>query len=336
MGGLANIADWRVTLDGKDLTDRIAPRLLTLRLTEKRGGEADQLDLEVTNHDGRLTWPKTGAALTVQLGWRQGKDVRVGLIDKGRYIVDEVALQGPPDIYTIRARSADLTAGYRVRKDDAYHNTTIGEIVAKVAAANGLKPACAEALAGIAVPVLGQTAQSDMALVRDLGRRYDAVATIKAGKLIFAPIGAGTTPTGKPIANIAISVGDGDTYRMSEVQRDAYAGVSASWHDQDAAKRKTVEVGGDDGTRKHLKRTYASEADAKAAASAEWNRIQRGAAQLEMALALGRPDIFPEAPTTLTGFPDPIQSRKWLVSEATHSLDGDRGLMTQLKLETAA
>ena len=64
-----NVADFRVTLDGKDLTDKIAPRLISLSLTEKRGGEADQLDLVLHDHDGKLVIPKEGATIQVQLGW---------------------------------------------------------------------------------------------------------------------------------------------------------------------------------------------------------------------------------------------------------------------------
>ncbi|WP_019833786.1 contractile injection system protein, VgrG/Pvc8 family [Sphingomonas sp. PR090111-T3T-6A] len=334
MTDIANIAQMRVTLDGTDLTDRIQPRLNLLRLTEKRGGEADELELEIDNADGRIAWPKAGRLLTVQLGWAQGRDVRVGMVDKGSFKVDEVSLEGPPDVLTVRARSADMSSAFRVRKDAAYHDTTLGEVVRKVAAANKLAPSITPELASIPVPVLGQTAKSDMALVRELGRRYDAVATVKAGKLIFAPIGAGTTAGGKPITAVTIAASDQDRYRMGEVNRDAYDGVAAAWHDQDGAKRQTVTAGKADGTHKRLHRTFATKADAKAAVSSEWNRIQRGAASLDLALALGRPEIFPDRTAELVGFPPPIQSRKWLIVEATHTMSADAGLETSLRLET--
>ena len=51
---VANIADWRVTLDGKDLSDRLRPRLVSLSLSEKRGDEADQLDIVLSDADGML------------------------------------------------------------------------------------------------------------------------------------------------------------------------------------------------------------------------------------------------------------------------------------------
>jgi phage protein D len=41
----ANRAAMRLTLDGADLADKINPRHMELTLTEKRGGEADELSL---------------------------------------------------------------------------------------------------------------------------------------------------------------------------------------------------------------------------------------------------------------------------------------------------
>ena len=104
---ISNIADWRVTMDGKDLSDRLRPRLVSLSISEKRGDEADQLDVVLNDTDGQLGIPKEGAVLHVQLGWRQGRDVAVGLIDKGSFKVDDVSHSGPPDQITIKARAAE-------------------------------------------------------------------------------------------------------------------------------------------------------------------------------------------------------------------------------------
>jgi len=332
-----NIAAFQVTLEGRDLTDKLSPRLISLSITEKRGEAADDLSLVLHDHDGKLAIPKKGALLRVKLGWLQGDDVVVGLVDKGSFKVDEAEHSGPPDIVTIRARSADLAGDLRIRKDKVHTGTTIGAIVADVARKHGLKPSVAPELASIAVAAVGQHAKSDIAFVRDLGRRHDAVATVKAGKLILAPIGAGRTASGATIAGITLTRRDGDRHRYTRVERDKYDGVSASWHDPDQAKKRTVKAGADGtGSRRHLKRTYASEADAKHAADAEWRRIQRGAAEFEYDLALGRPDLSPERGVTLRGWKPEIDARKWLIAEVTHDMGGDGGLTTKIKLETAA
>ncbi|WP_129792583.1 contractile injection system protein, VgrG/Pvc8 family [Sphingosinicella sp. CPCC 101087] len=342
----ANIPGFRVTLDGRDLTEAIAPRLISLSVSEKRGGEADQLDLTIHDHDGAMAIPREGARLQVSLGWTSATSdsgLPVGLVDKGSFKVDEADWGGPPDLITIRARSADLTAGYRQRRERRHRDTTIGAIVQQVAGANGLQPHVAPDLASIAVPVLSQDQVSDMALIRRLGRRHDAVAQIRDGRLIFMPIGAGVTPGGREIPAAALTKRDGDKYSFRRVERGKYNKVEARWHSQAGAKRETVsaEVGGpaggsggrDRGTRR-IRRVYATEAEAREAARAEARRIIRAAAEFEITLAYGRPDLYPERPMTLAGFKPEIDTKSWLIAEVTHSLDSASGLRTRLKLET--
>lgn len=132
-GAINNIADWRVTLDGTDLSDRLRPRLISLTLSEKRGDEADQLDIVLSDTDGMLAIPPEGAVLKVQLGWKQGRDVTVGLIDKGSFKVDDVSHSGPPDKITIRARAADFTSQIRNRRAQSWKNTTLGSVLRDIA-----------------------------------------------------------------------------------------------------------------------------------------------------------------------------------------------------------
>ncbi|NJB79800.1 phage late control D family protein [Xanthomonas arboricola] len=317
---------WRVVLDGTDLTERIAPRLLDLTLTECRGGEADQLDLRIHDHDGKMALPKRGVRLAVALGWKA-----TGLIEKGTFIVDEVEYSGSPDIITVRARSADLTADMRTRRERSWHNTTLGAVLNTLAGEHGLTPRVAEALARTKLPHLDQANESDMNLLTRLGQRFDAVATVKGGALVFAPIGAGTTATGKLLPTVSLTRRDGDQHRYSVADRDAYTGVCAYWVDKGKARRQSVLVGTDDNA-KRLRESYADEETARQHAHAELERVKRGLAKFEINLAIGRPDLFPGLQVQLNGFKPGIDSMKWLTVKATHSIEG-RGLTTALLLE---
>src|SRR3546814_5412901 len=74
----ANKAAVRLTLDdGTDLSDKVNPRLISLSLTEKRGEEADSLEITLHNHDGQIAPPRRGAMLQLALGWEKGADVTV-------------------------------------------------------------------------------------------------------------------------------------------------------------------------------------------------------------------------------------------------------------------
>lgn len=342
---IANIAAVRVVVDGNDITPVLEGkvsqpngrpprrRLVSLGISEKRGEEADQLDLVIDDTDGAVALPPTGAKIHVWLGWKQGSEVTAGLVDKGWFIVDEVAHGGPPDVVTIRARSADFTGDLKTRREKSWHGTTLGAIVTEVAQRHHLTPRCAPSLAGIVITAKAQNRESDLAFLRRLGRERGAVAKIARDVLIFSPISAGVTATGKPIATVTIARRDGDAHQYSRQKRDDVPGVKATWHDRKSGRRQHLVAGNADGA-KSLSRVYANETDAQAAASAAHGRAGREPVSLSLTLALGRPDIHPETKATVTGFKAAIDTIGWLVVEVAHTV-GDRGYVTGLKLEAS-
>ncbi|MCC2603033.1 contractile injection system protein, VgrG/Pvc8 family [Sphingopyxis yananensis] len=333
--GISNIADWRVTLDGKDLTGKMRPRLVSLSISEKRGDEADQLDIVLDDTDGGLDIPPEGAVLTVAIGWKQGRNVEIGLVEKGSFKVDDVSHSGPPDQITIKARAADFTSAIRNRRDQSWKNSTLGAVLKDVAGRNGLTLKVTPALAAIALPSISQSRTSDIAFLRRLGRENDAVATIKDKHLIFAPKGAGQTTSGKPLPTLTITRASGDRHNWQRQKRDGQEGVTASWHDRKGAKKQSFTVGKKDGA-KRLRKTYPDEASARRAAVAERDRLKRAPASFDMKLAFGRPDASPECRVTVTGFKDQIDGTTWLISDVTHRLDKGGGLTTDIKMELAS
>lgn len=318
---------YRITWEGKDITHKIDPRLIDLNIEECRGNQADQLDLTLSDHDGQLAMPSKGALLAVAIGW-EGEP----LVDKGLFKVDEVEHRGAPDSITVRARSADLASGIKNRVEHSYHNTTLGTIVRQIAGRNKLKPRIDAKLADKPVAHIDQT-ESDVAFLTRLGKLHDAVATIKAGTLLFLPIMGTTTSSGKPIPPMTITRADGDQHRYASADRHAYSGVRAYWHDPKRAKRRSVLVG-KSGNAKRLRESYANEADARDAALAEWRRIQRGTATFDFTLAEGLPALGPQNPVRLRGWKSPISDIDWLTVKVRHRL-GDGGLTTQAVLEVA-
>lgn len=344
---IGNVPDFRLSLGNQDLrgtlygeaaelldiTAKVRPRLNALSLTEKRGEEADQLDLVLDDSDRKLALPRAGAILHLALGWKRGSDVVPGLVDKGSFVVDTVEHSGPPDTVRITAHSADFTGNLKQRREASWHDTTLGAIVREIASRHGLTARCAPALAGLAVKALAQSRESDMALLRRLGREHDAVATVKRGALILAPVGAGTTTSGKALPAVTIRRRDGDRHSYRVEKREEAAGVTASWHDRKGAKKQTVTVGEAEGAR-HLSRTYGSASEARAAASAAKARADRRPSSLDLTPALGRPDLAPEQRVSVKGYKAEIDATEWLIAEVRHDLT-DRGYVTTLKLESA-
>ena len=355
--------DYMVKLAGSDITTDISRRLISLSLTDNRGFEADQLDIELDDADGLMQMPPRGAVLSVFLGWK-GQ----ALFHKGKFTVDEVEHRGAPDTLTLRARSADYRGSLNSRRDNSYHDTTLEAIVSAVAARNSLEPAVAESLKGVKVSHIDQTQETDAAFITRLAELNGGVVAIKAGKLIFIKPGSALTASGKPIPQMTLTRSDGDGHTFNIADRDAYTGVSATWlHTKEpkpkrvkvqrkkkekhlralqhpAAKKTTAKaqkapeakegeyLAGSDENVFALTTVYATQKAAMRAAQAKWDKLQRGVAQFSISLARGRADLFPETPLAVSGFKAVIDAQPWIISKVTHSLNNG-GYTTGLELE---
>ena len=329
----ARIAGVTLTIEGgADLADKINPRLLELTLSEKREAEADELSISLHNHDGLLAVPEPGVALLLGIGWRSGNDVMPGMVEKGRFTVDEVSQEGPPDVITIRARSADLTGRYRQRRTRSWRNTTLGSILGDIASRHDGIARIAGGLADVAVRAIEQEGTSDMAFVRALGRRYDAIATWKAGYLIFAPVGLSASISGTDLGGATLTKRDGWTWRFTQASRDDHDGAEAQWHDQDGARRRTVTTGGDRPRR--LRRVYASEQEAQDAAAASATRDARRPYSFEYELAVADPALQPDQRITLQGWGGKIDGITWLI-QSLETTYGPGGLSQRITMESA-
>ncbi|MCK7083253.1 phage late control D family protein [Enterobacter kobei] len=353
--------------DNEDITQDFSDRLISLTMTDNRGFEADQLDIELDDTDGQIAMPPRGATLTLWLGW-QGS----ALIKKGTFTIDEIEHRGAPDTLTIRGRSADFRGSLNSRREQSWHDTTLGVIVETIAARNKLTASVADTLKAIPVPHIDQSQESDAVFLSRLADRNGAAVSVKAGKLLLLKAGSGRTASGRAIPQMTLERGDGDRHQFAIADREAYTGVTAKWlHTRDPKpqkqkvklKRKPKEkhlralqhpkatkapakakakkeqearegeymVGESDNVLE-LTTIYATKAQAMRAAQAKWDKLQRGVAEFSISLATGRADLFPETPIAVKGFKRVIDEQAWIISRVVHNLNGN-GYTTGLELE---
>ncbi|EPN6604909.1 phage late control D family protein [Providencia rettgeri] len=336
---------------GENINSLIQGRLMSLTMTDNRGFEADQLDIELDDSDGQLALPKRGEILSLHLGWKNEP-----LIYKGTFTVDEVEHSGVPDKLTIRGRSADFRDTLNVKREQSYHQKTLGDIVRTLAERNKLKAVIDEKLDKIKLVHIDQTNESDGSFLTRVAKSEGAIVAVKNGNLLFMKQGQGLTATGQPIQTMHINRSVGDGHRFTLADRGAYTGVIANWLDTREPKQKkavTVKrkrkskqptkpaepkekqgeyLAGEQGNVLTLSHTYATKENAARAAKANWEKIQRGVASFSIQLAVGRADLYPEMPVTVSRFKPEIDNADWTLTRVVHSLN-DSGFTTALELE---
>lgn len=317
---------FRVVANGDDITARIRSCLQSLTVTDEAGLSSDSVSITLADDGIRL--PSAGAELGVWLGF--SKSMRY----MGLYVVDEIALSGPPAAMTIKAAAApfEASATYKAlhdQKSRSWEPQSIQDFVSGIAADHGLRAAVGSTLAAVQLGHIDQTSESDMHLLTRIAGDYDAVSKAAGGALIFVSKGEGRSVTGKELPQVQLAPEEVTTWNATIGARGKYSRVVATWRDRDAAVDREV-VSGEGQPTFRLPRSYPTEAAAQAAARARLDAFTRGESSLSCTLP-GRPEIIAEARVTLAGFRTGIDGT-WSTTRVTHSLTG-RGFVTSFEAE---
>ncbi len=144
---------FRILADGTDVTANFQDRLISLTLIDEVGQNADQAEIVVDDRDYMIALPQTGAKLQIALGFVAER------VEIGTYVVDEVSGAFGPDSLTISARAVDMTGSIRARKTRTWTDVTIADIVAKIAAEEGLEAQVSDSLKARFHAWLAQTSE---------------------------------------------------------------------------------------------------------------------------------------------------------------------------------
>lgn len=317
--------DYKIIVDGQDITPTINGRLISLTITDKKGIESDEVNLSIDDSDALLNMPRVGVTLSVSMGFKEK------LIDKGTYKVDEISHNGPADTLTIKGRAAAVGSSLKTQKTRSFHQKKLGDILNTIAADNDLTAALDKLLASIRIEHIDQTNESDAHFISRLATDYDALISIKQQHLLLLPIGESKTVSGESIPSITLSRNQGDSHTYTENERNKYTGVKAAWQDIRSGQ-KVEELAGHKGTVKTLTKIYPTQKEAYNAAAAEQKRLSRGKAQFNITLAIGQPEIIAETPVQVSGYKPQIDAQSWVISQVTHSLN-DSGITSALVME---
>ena len=313
--------------DRQDITDAIKDRLISLIVTDESGIQSDTLEIKLDDRDRSIRLPRTGAELYLHLGYHKDKLTPIGL-----FVVDELNTEGPPDSLTIRARAADFRQSLKSQNTRSWENMTLDDITKTIAAEHQLQPAIAEDLKTKAIAHIDQTEESDLHFLTRLAKQYDAVSTIKEGRLLFIPKGKGRTASGKDLPVIHLTPEQLTHYRFTMTDRGKYTAVIAHWHNSATAQRVSVRVG-EPNTKPvfTLRGQHPDEETAKVAARSKLDSLQRGTMTANLTLP-GMAALRAEGKIRLGGFRDGVDG-DWVINHVSHKL-GRSGFVTSVRAES--
>lgn len=315
---------YRITADSIDITKALSDRLISLRVQDHSDTTSDSLSLVLDDRDYTLAVPRTGAQLSVWLGYEE-----TGLNWMGFYTVDELSFSGWPSKMSITAKAADMTDSLKSDQTRCWHGVTLGEIAATIAKEHGLEAKVDPRLSAHFYAHIDQTAENDMSLLTRLSQDVGAIFKPAAGYLILKPRANQKTASGKSGPVMTLAPGDISTYSVRFAERGKFKSVQARWHSVSRGQSRTETVGS--GKPHHILTThYSDQAQAKAAAQAAYDKFARGTAHLSLTLP-GQPTLCAETTITVKDL-RPGLNQDWIIKKAEHSLSSG-GYTTSLACE---
>lgn len=289
---------FRIVVDGTDITALLNDRLIQLSVTDKTGMESDEFELRIDDRDGLVTLPRKGVGIEIYLGYQETSLVRLG-----RYVVDGVAVSGPPDTIVIKGKASDMRGSGKTVRSGSWEDVPLSAIVGDIAARNGWSPACP---VGTKVARADQLNESDFNFVTRLAKQYDCTAKVADGKLLVMPRQGGQSASGKVLPPIVINKSDVSRWQFNFEDRDSHKAVGAKHQDKKTGALAVVSLENDDApaglpavhTDRHI---YPNKTAAQAAARARLAAFNRSTAGVRLEMA-GRTDLFAECLIIAQGF----------------------------------
>ena len=323
--GLEHAPDYKIVADDRDITERIRGWLLSLRITDKTGIESDTLELTLSDVAPHIQHPKTGAKITVSLGYRDA------LVRIGTYVVDEIEQSGPPDTLSIRARAFDYTSAMKAPRDrvwrDEHARIKLYDIVQKIAGEYGLRAAVGDGLRDASYLWEMQQAESDLHFLQRLAKHHGAAVKINPDGVALVKTGDGKTAGGDALPTVALAAADLIEWSVTMTERGAYHSVSAQYRDTEQSDTVTVTIGDGEPVYK-IREIFADDRAALVAATAKSDALARGKSTLSLTMG-GNPRIRAQYRVDLTGIRESVDG-VWTVESVEHRLDR-AGYVTRLE-----
>lgn len=326
-------AVFQLKYEKTDITESLSPHLLDLTYTDNLSDQSDEISITLEDIDGKWIrgwFPTQGDKLTLMLGYK-GES----LVDMGKFEIDEIEYSYPPSLVTIRALSTGISRANRTLKPRAYENTTLADIVRKVA--NNLNLKVTGEVKHIPIKRVTQYQERDVEFLTRLAHEYNHSFKIVDNRLVFTR----KDKLAEKEAVIKLNPEQVISIRLRDRIKEAVKTVDVTGYD--AKQKKSFKKQKNSKPRRpNKKQATAANADtlkivgrgeseeqveARAEAALEEQTEDLQAGEIEL---LGNPQLV--AGNTLLLEKMGFFSGKYLIKSSRHQLDDRGGFTTNLEI----
>lgn len=303
--------DYAVTANGTSITRMLRDRLMSLTVTDKAGFESDSCSITLEAVDLELLQPS--AVLVVSMGYKE-----TGLVEMGRYAVDEVEAFGPPDQMRIKAKAAPINhvhGSLQSRQNRTFNNAQFGGLVASIAALNGLEWSYTPATQAVTIARIDQKDESDINMLTRLALDVGAIVTVKNNTLVARMLNEPSTSSGAALPTATIARTRCTSWSFSQKKRDGVQSVVASYRSDPGMASVTI---GSGEPVHRIEYSFPNQAEATQAARSYLQKRQKGERVCRVTIK-GDPSLIAEQRVRFTGFKE---QSTFAITSLTHTISG--------------
>lgn len=308
--------DFNIEVDGSPILE--ASRVISLRVNDRSGDMSDALEVSFNDFDGRLEKPRTGAKLTVYLGFSGD------LHEFGTYIADDCEMS--KDRLSISATGFNKSSKLKTVGCYSY-GLMVGEAIEKLASRNGLSLHIHEEIKNTMFDkLITQNNESDLHFLTRILRKSEGFFKIESDRLMVFKAGSAETVSGKALPEIKVTPESCDNWRVRFSLREDYKSCEAIYLDVDSGATKKISSGKGEPV-KRIQVRYGSRSEAEKEASSTLSNLSRSNTKFSF-LSSGNPLIRANTLLDVEGFKPDIDG-KYVTEEVTHEVS-DGGYKTSV------
>jgi len=323
------VVDWRVVVDGQDLTSAMRPYLISVSVSDKDGSASDSCSLAFDDAGGQVKLPAEGAMVQVYL---QGALVFTGKVDSVR----SSGSRGGGRTLAVTAKGFDAKGKAKEPQSHHMDDATLQQFMDKVASNAGLSGVKIDPVfAKMMRPYWSAEGESFLHIGQRLARQLGATFKIRGDQAVLAKRGQGTTAAGGAMPTVIGRVG-GNVINWSIsplTGRAKYSKSKVRYFDRKTASFKEIEVetGIEADATDDVQTPAADEDEAKAIAEGRKTESEReggeGTVELDLEVTAQAEGTF-----VLTGARPGVDGTYRIVG-VTHKADRGGGSTTSLDLK---